>query len=201
MTNRVLLIVEDRELMQALEQTLLGEGIEVEVLPEGGDLGARLKDHEHLVVILDADMRSLPGAEYLARIRAAAAEVPCVVLTGVSSGIRDRLMAGGATDYVDKPLDRVRLKTAVKHAIDCNALRARVNNLQTALGVGGEHDPDTIVPMEKEERRILSRALRITGWNVKETARKLGIGRATVYRKIDRYHLRDAEQKPSSVVD
>lgn len=47
-----------------------------------------------------------------------------------------------------------------------------------------------IVPFEECERRILLNALVSTGWNVKQAAQRLGIGRATLYRKIDRYDLR-----------
>ena len=51
-------------------------------------------------------------------------------------------------------------------------------------------EPDQILPMEEEERRILARALRLTQGNVREASRRLGIGRATMYRKIERYELR-----------
>ncbi|MCP3916216.1 MAG: hypothetical protein GY711_11725 [bacterium] len=51
--------------------------------------------------------------------------------------------------------------------------------------------PDEILPFQQYERRILIHALETTGWNVKETARRLQIGRATLYRKIDRYSLRE----------
>ena len=47
-----------------------------------------------------------------------------------------------------------------------------------------------IVPFQECERRILLNALISTGWNVKRAAQRLGIGRATLYRKIDRYDLR-----------
>ncbi len=50
--------------------------------------------------------------------------------------------------------------------------------------------PGEILPFEEYERRILAHALATTGWNVKQAALRLGIGRATLYRKIDRYDLR-----------
>jgi two-component system, NtrC family, response regulator HydG len=48
---------------------------------------------------------------------------------------------------------------------------------------------DDVRPFEEQERRILVHALKCTHWNVLETARRLRIGRATVYRKIDRFGL------------
>ncbi len=52
-----------------------------------------------------------------------------------------------------------------------------------------------IVPFEEEERRIILRALELTRWNVQEASKRLGIGRATIYRKIERYGLRAAEAR------
>ena len=44
-------------------------------------------------------------------------------------------------------------------------------------------------PLASEERLLIERALQVTGWNVAEAARRLEIGRATIYRKIERYAL------------
>jgi len=51
-------------------------------------------------------------------------------------------------------------------------------------------EPGQIRPFQQYERDILLHALNTTSWNVKETATRLKIGRATLYRKIDRYNLR-----------
>jgi DNA-binding NtrC family response regulator len=49
---------------------------------------------------------------------------------------------------------------------------------------------EAILPLEEEERRIIRRALELTNWNIQEASRRLRIGRATIYRKIERYGLR-----------
>lgn len=49
---------------------------------------------------------------------------------------------------------------------------------------------EAIRPFEHEEQTILSRALRATKGNVRRAAQLLGIGRATLYRKIQQYKLR-----------
>jgi two-component system response regulator HydG len=48
---------------------------------------------------------------------------------------------------------------------------------------------ESIVPLDEEERRIIRRALELTNWNIQEASRRLRIGRATIYRKIERYGL------------
>jgi len=50
-------------------------------------------------------------------------------------------------------------------------------------------DGDTIVPLAELERRAIAHALKVTGGNVTRAARALGIGRATMYRKLDRFKL------------
>ncbi len=44
--------------------------------------------------------------------------------------------------------------------------------------------------LEQQEKQILLRELAATGWNVSESARRLGIDRASLHRKIRRYDLR-----------
>lgn len=46
-----------------------------------------------------------------------------------------------------------------------------------------------ILPFEQEEKRLLARALRATKGQVRRAAQLLGIGRATLYRKIQQYRL------------
>jgi DNA-binding NtrC family response regulator len=50
---------------------------------------------------------------------------------------------------------------------------------------------DQIAPFAEEERRIILRALQAARWNVQEAAERLELGRATIYRKIERYGLRN----------
>lgn len=53
-----------------------------------------------------------------------------------------------------------------------------------------EIDENAVRPFEEEEQMLLSRALRATKGNVRRAAQLLGIGRATLYRKIQQYKLR-----------
>ncbi len=50
-------------------------------------------------------------------------------------------------------------------------------------------DDNTIVPLSELERRAIAHALKVTGGNVTRAARALGIGRATMYRKLDRFKM------------
>jgi len=55
-----------------------------------------------------------------------------------------------------------------------------------------EHDGNgagVIEPLEQVEKRLICRALEVTQWNVQVAAKRLGIGRATLYRRMDRLGL------------
>ncbi|MFO0983407.1 MAG: sigma-54 dependent transcriptional regulator [Planctomycetota bacterium] len=52
---------------------------------------------------------------------------------------------------------------------------------------------ESIRPLEEEVRDLIIRALKITGGNVSEAAKRLRVGRATLYRKIAKYKLRVSE--------
>jgi two-component system response regulator HydG len=52
-------------------------------------------------------------------------------------------------------------------------------------------DEIEIIPLEEIEKMALLNALRITGKNIQQAAKALGINRATVYRKLEKYKLLD----------
>ena len=64
-----------------------------------------------------------------------------------------------------------------------------------ASGLEGPATLDSIRPLESEVRDLIIRALKVTGGNVSEAAKRLKIGRATLYRKIAKYKLRVTEQE------
>ncbi len=69
---------------------------------------------------------------------------------------------------------------------------------QAALQAMGYMPNTEILPLAEEERRHILRALGMTNWNLSQAAQKLGIGRATIYRKIERYGLTRENSEPSS---
>jgi DNA-binding NtrC family response regulator len=52
-----------------------------------------------------------------------------------------------------------------------------------------EQASDEILTMDEEEKKIIMRALSITNGNISEAARKLGVHRSTLHRKMTRYGL------------
>jgi DNA-binding NtrC family response regulator len=59
-----------------------------------------------------------------------------------------------------------------------------------AVGAAGPVGAEDILPLAEVEKRAIARALEITDGNISETARRLGVGRTTLYRKVEEYGLR-----------
>jgi len=89
------------------------------------------------------------------------------------------------------PVDREHLlaPAAAAPAAPSNAGAAAATD-QSQAASEAELTEDCIRPFEEEEKHLLGRALQATKGNVRRAAQLLGIGRATLYRKIQQYHLR-----------
>ncbi|MGB9597290.1 MAG: sigma 54-interacting transcriptional regulator, partial [Candidatus Poribacteria bacterium] len=68
------------------------------------------------------------------------------------------------------------------------------NRPKTEMGINNQKEEkagDVILPLDEIEKRALINALKITGNNIQRAAKALGINRATVYRKLEKYNLLD----------
>ncbi|MBT8492199.1 MAG: sigma-54-dependent Fis family transcriptional regulator, partial [Deltaproteobacteria bacterium] len=67
--------------------------------------------------------------------------------------------------------------------------RIRAHRSANVLVVGTR--PSDLVPMHEVEKRYIARVLLAVGGNKREAARILGFDRKTLYRKLDRYDLKN----------
>lgn len=82
-------------------------------------------------------------------------------------------------------IERAMLLAAGDDHVDAQHLPEEIANPNAPRRPVGE-----IIPFVEEERRILAHALEVTGGKIPEAARRLAIGRATLYRKVKKYNLR-----------
>jgi Nif-specific regulatory protein len=79
----------------------------------------------------------------------------------------------------------------LRNVLDSAVVLAEDNTIKPsdlALRDSGSSDLDTL-NIAEWERKLIVEALSRTGGNVPESAKLLGIGRATLYRKIEQYHI------------
>jgi CheY-like chemotaxis protein len=107
--------------------TLRQTGATVETSTSAGELAAHLErvlpDHGPDVFLVDLAMPGEDGFEALRRIRslemASGAEryIPAIALTAFTQVEREKLLAAGFFDRVDKPVDAGKLVAAIRSAL------------------------------------------------------------------------------------
>lgn len=104
MPQKILIVEDDRFLVQMLRLGLEREGFEISA-SQGGDAMKLFREHRPDLVILDLMLPDITGEELCRSLRAEA-QVPIIVLT-CRDDVKDKvsLFRLGADDYVVKPFD------------------------------------------------------------------------------------------------
>jgi len=116
--SRILIVDDDRSLLELLTDYLGRLGHEVRGVPDGQQALAGLDDPPPELVLLDVTMPGLDGWQVLARIRATS-QVPVIMLT--ARGDEPEVLRGfaaGADDYVTKPFSFAQLAARIKAVLD-----------------------------------------------------------------------------------
>ncbi|MEM9068568.1 MAG: sigma-54 dependent transcriptional regulator [Myxococcota bacterium] len=106
-------------------------GYEVEPLESAEALFDALQTTLPDVLCLDLELPGLSGLETLRRLRKTHPQLPIIILTAhrdVDTVVE--AMQRGAYDYLPKPLDRTKLMTTIKNAIEKLQLTLRVQHLE-----------------------------------------------------------------------
>ena len=140
---RLLLVEDDRELVELLSAVLRGEGHVVDVAFDG-QRGLHLAlTRPYDVVVIDRGLPVLDGLDLLARLRSRAVRTQALVLTAMGS-VRDRIdgLDAGADDYLANPFDLGELRARLR------ALGRRAAELTAALRIGAGR-------LELEQHRVV----------------------------------------------
>jgi DNA-binding NtrC family response regulator len=208
MRARVLIVDDDPVQRRLLENMVRKFGHEPLIAASGEAAVALLtgRDSERIdCVVLDLVMPDLDGLGVLARLREAGGTVPVIVQTA-HGGIDNVIsaMRAGALDFVVKPIGAERLQVSLRNALDKAALEdelARIKRRRPGpLGL-----PDIITrspspaagmlslldahgdvrPLDELEGEVIRFAIAHYRGQMSEIARRLQIGRSTLYRKLD----------------
>jgi DNA-binding NtrC family response regulator len=117
--------------------------------------------------------------------------LPIAVLVGRDApGSAAAAMHRAAFDYLTWPIDPHRLRVILAHAFERHRLLERIRRLEVLAAPAGFDEVDgTLRAIDRMEKRAILDALRRADGNVRQAARLLGLGQATVYRKVKRYKI------------
>ncbi len=131
-SNFSILVVDDnRQVLDQINHILGGEGFEISFIPKGEFLFPRLERQKFDLILLDVNLPGLNGYELLRMLRGnpSYASLPVIIITGEDE---DDTLAKcfelGANDYIRKPIHHEVLKVRVQSII--SASRFHQNELK-----------------------------------------------------------------------
>jgi DNA-binding NtrC family response regulator len=143
--------------------------IEGAAIPEAAD-----------VIIIDGAHPRISVASLVSDLRARGSDALVLAVASDSATAAAALRAG-AYDICKEPLERACFEGALRRARERQELARKLRALQVELArAGGEE----VVPLRELERRAIEKALAATRGSVEKAARMLGMGRATLYRRL-----------------
>ncbi len=115
MSGRILVVDDDRGILEVVAYSLRGEGFDVETATEGESALERALEQPYDLVILDLMLPRMSGIDVCRRLRAEGRTVPIVMLTAKDAEL-DRVLGLelGADDYVTKPFSQAELLSRIR---------------------------------------------------------------------------------------
>jgi two-component system response regulator RegX3 len=163
-TGRVLLVDDERDILDPLTYALEREGFEVTTATEGTDALARARAENFDVLVLDVMLPGMSGIDVCRTVRGES-DVPILMLTARDAEV-DRVLGLelGADDYVTKPFSTAELVSRIRAILRRRELD-RSAGRRNELRVGGivvdlarhevEIDGDAVVLTPSEFRLLL----------------------------------------------
>jgi two-component system CheB/CheR fusion protein len=169
----VIFVIDDNtEVCQAIRSVLEADGLQVEDFPSCETFLAAYKPGGEGCLVVDAYLPGMTGLELLRLLRDRGHTLPSIMITGRSDvAIAVDAMKAGAADFIEKPISRDALVTAVGRALDLSRDGGKLAawRAEAQLRVAG---------LTARQRAIMTMVL--AGHPSKNIAADLGISQRTV---------------------
>jgi two-component system response regulator RegA len=176
MSEPDLLIVEDDQTFaRTLQRSFERRGYRVRVASDPAQLEALLEQAIPTHAVVDLKLGNSSGLPCVGRLHECDPEMPIVVLTGYASiATAVEAIKLGACHYLVKP--------------------SNTDDIEAAFGKTTAN-PDITIPVraatpKTREWEVINETLAATGFNISETARRLGMHRRTLARKLEKRPLK-----------
>ena len=175
METRILIIDDDPFICRQLEELYRAQGYVVDSATEAPAALAKLGQHDYSLVLVDLKIPGTDGLNLTREIRDRWQDIDVIMITGYASikgaveaiklGARHYLVKPSNTDDIEHAFERIEGRVEI-------GLPARTTSIKT---LEWERIHETLVE---------------TGFNVSETARRLGMHRRTLARKLEKQRVR-----------
>jgi DNA-binding NtrC family response regulator len=150
---RVLIVDDDRALLQALPETIQLRMGAVTIDTADSAMAAldRMSAQDYDAVVTDIKMPGMDGLALLAEIRARQPETPTLMITGHGEhALAVQALRGGAYDFIQKPIDREYFVASLQRAIQTAKLGHQAREQQRALGQRAQELERTVEERTRE---------------------------------------------------
>ena len=206
MAQTVLVVNDAPTQRRLLEAAVNSHGYDVETVKSSEAAIAFMQSEKAKnvdLILLEYAMSGQDSFEVLQKIKSSWPDVPTIVLTD-QSGIENivKVMRAGAADFIPKPTNPERLLVSMKNALKMNKLSGQGS--QFSRQFEGRSQSDDLIAdgcmlvltaarkirtLETMEADMLRTAIQKYQGRMTEGARRLGIGRSTLYRKVNKFGL------------
>lgn len=154
----VLLVDDEIELLKSVEMALRSGGIKnIMCCRNSRDVMPLLSGQEIEVILLDLTMPYIPGDELLAMISRDFPEIPVIIITGnneVDTAVE--CMKANAFDYMVKPVEKSRLVSGVRRAIEIRGLQKENLLLKERIISGRLENPEAFLKIVTTNKNMRS---------------------------------------------
>ena len=173
--QKTILLVDDENLFrERLQRAFVNRGFTVFEAADYHEAVARIKEHRPDMAVVDLRMPGKSGLEVVKKAKKMHPDMAIVVLTGYGSiATATEAIRLGADSYLPKPAD----VDDILHAF------SGASGLET---VGSDTDFDT-PSLARAEWEHINRVLTDCNGNISEAAKRLGLHRRTLQRKLYKY--------------
>ncbi|MEE9394163.1 MAG: response regulator transcription factor [Planctomycetota bacterium] len=170
----LLIVDDDQTLRERIARAFTGRGFEVRVAADGHEAIALAKQDSPEMAIVDLKMPGPSGLEVVRDLLEIDVSTKIIVLTGYGSiATAIEAVKLGAANYLSKPAD----------ADDILAAFERGDNPPLVANSQSYVAPS----LARAEWEHINRVLADSGGNISESARRLGIHRRSLQRKLQKY--------------
>jgi two-component system, NtrC family, nitrogen regulation response regulator GlnG len=152
----VLLVDDEAQLLHSASIVLRTSGIaEVKTLDDGRALLPLLAEQPVGVLVLDLSMPHVSGQVLLEQVAVAYPDLPVILMTATNDlDTAVQCMQAGAIDYLVKPVEKNRLVSSVKRALEIRALRAEVLSLKERFLADTLHRPEAFAEIVTQSKAM-----------------------------------------------
>lgn len=180
----LLLVEDDAVFAGAMARALRARGFDVVVAGDAAGALKRVRERQPRYAVVDLKLGDDSGLALIPALRAEMPELRVLLLTGYASiATAVEAIKRGAHDYLAKPVDA----DAV--------VRTLLDDGDTDVAETAEL-PELPLRLARLEWEHIQRTLRECGGNISETARRLGMHRRTLQRKLGKRPVHERTDHP-----